>query len=224
MYRTYFYHPIHNLVEKNNNGFWGWDGWTALATIATAVSAIIMALTLWAIWRQIKESKKLTLFTVMPTALRSARTAYNLKLREHQNLSYIPDNDLPNDWSMEKKLKTWFIIKNDSKFTIRFHLKITFYVQGEQQPVINSHWKDPLIVCPGRAEYPQVFELSNFIEKMDWKKENKTIVANFQFKYAPIFAPDQESPIMPERWIFKLGKFEWEAANGVRDIGLAQSI
>ena len=228
-----FYHIAHIFIEKSNGGFWGWSGWTAIAALATAASAIVVAGTVIFIKRQTKfiddqaaATKALTKFTVIPQAfffLRSARTVYNLKLFYEGRLPNVPDDNVPDNWSLEEKLASSLIVKNNSKFPLEFYIKINFTVQGEEQPLIHLHWEQPLLIYPeSLMGFPQIFELKSYKEKIDFSKSDKTIVGVFIYKYCPKYAKDLPSETVTEKWEFNLEKFEWlRSDGGIRDIGLA---
>jgi hypothetical protein len=135
----------------------------------------------------------------------------------------VPDKDMPNESTLEEKLASSLIVKNNSKFPIEFHIKVNLTVQGREQPVVDLHWINPLLIYPeALMGFPQIFDLRGYRDKIDFSKQNKTITTLFTYKFCPKYAKGLTSETVTEKWEFNLEKFEWIRCNdGLRDIGLA---
>lgn len=185
---------------------WNWNGWEAISTIALISTIIVIAI-------QAHATKKFTKFSVMPSVsfvLRSRKTIYN---RSSNTL----DLELPESMEMKEKLKTQFIIRNNSKFPIFFKVKITFEINGKRRPPFKDYWENPLPADSEIIRYPEVVHLENFIKEIDNIK-GKKIIAHIKYAYAPKFAPEVSSKTIRETWTFDLEKYEWVGPAGIRDI------
>lgn len=184
--------------------------------IKDAISGFILWFTGFAIFRYTKETywlkkiqNKQLEFSIMPNAffiLRCQKTIYNRS-----------GSEFFESMTMEEKLFTQFIIQNNSKFPILFHVRIIFEVDNKQYHVNESYWKEPIHVYPGGPMYcPSVLTLNAFISEMD-KIKNKEIIAHIEYTYAPRFAAEKKPKPMLENWKFDLESYEWRGPSGIQD-------
>lgn len=185
-----------------------------------AVAGFILWFTGFAIFRYTKETywlkkiqNKQLEFSIMPNAffiLRSKKTEYKRSSGEL-------DLDFPGSTEIKEKLSTKFIVQNNSKFPILFHVRIIFEINGKQCSPEEYYWEKPLHVYPGGPMYcTSVLTLDTFIPKINEIKDKK-IIAHIEYTYAPRFAPEKRPESMLEDWIFDLNNYEWRGPGGIQD-------
>ena len=185
--------------------------WDAISATALIVTAIVIGLQAFYTKKQAEFSAKNIAFLAIPGVsifVRSLKTIYKRK-------------QIIDDWkilSLKEKLKTIFIVENNSKTPILLKVKITFKFKGKKLSQ-DHYWKNPLSINPGIMSYPDVIHLESIIteERLGVIKENGgTISAEIEYKYTPKFIEAYSESIVEHR-NFNLGDFEWEGPDGVKD-------
>lgn len=192
--------------------------WVFIESIILAITAVAIGFQAYYTKKHVELSSKNITLSVMPGvffALRSLRTIYKRGGRL----------DLWEIISRKEKLRTQFIIQNNSRFPVLFKVKITFRLDDKKLPH-NYYWENALHINPGTTSYPDVIHLENIItgkevgdeelENMIKNEENKEIFVDIEYKYTPRFVEIYSESIL-EHWRFNLKEFIWIGPNGMKD-------
>lgn len=190
--------------------------WAMIASMVSGLVGIAIAYQAFNTKKQVEISAKSIAFSIpgVVFVLRSLCTIYKRggKIDVWQKLPTID------------KLKTLFVIQNNSKTPISLKVRVT-YKFNNKEIAKNHYWEKPLSINPGITRYPDVIHLEEILKKNEGNKsledivkdnENEEIIVNIEYKYSP---KDFEaySDSRTERRNFILNKFIWEGPDGTKD-------
>ena len=202
-----FFYPGLNYVD-----------WIFIESMVLAITAVAIGFQAYYTKKHVELSAKNITLSVIPGvffALRSLRTIYK---RSGQL----------NSWetiSRKEKLRTQFIVQNNSRFPVLFKVKITFRF-NDKKLFHDYYWENALHINPGAISYPDVVHLKDIIvdkeindeqlENIIESKKDKEIFVDIEYQYTPKSVEIYSEPIS-ERWRFNLKEFIWVGPNGIRD-------
>jgi len=201
-------------LEKTN--------WYLLLEAMTAIGALLIAC------YQYKINQLLARYEHMPSvgfALMSGKTQH----AKEQNQREL---------TAKEKLKTYLLVKNNSKFPIYFWIKIVSgikYTNGnnsKKEEVFRNSWRmNPGESLKGHDGYnilyktifnkkdPQQVDLDE--EKLKkGLRDIKEITGTTKISYAPLLDKNLKFSIDEEEWKFDPSKFTWKDSRGTEDINI----
>lgn len=131
-----------------------------------------------------------------------------------------------NKLSIKEKIKTYFIVINNSKYPILFNVKINYEIDGK--PIAHSddgYWeekgKEPLHIFPPGMRYPDVVNLKNVSDLRNLVGNSESITAHIEYKYTPRFASEiiKYGPFQ-ESWTYYLKESRWRGPQSVKEENL----
>jgi len=200
-----------------------WEGWKIFSAIALIGTFIFIGV-------QTYLTKKQVEYSVMPNTYFILRTSKRIFLEERfKDIPYQGRREELIQTILDKiplngdKLKTLFIVKNNSKYPILFKVKIDYKIDGKTVNSCDAYWKTPLHVYPSGMRYPEVINLEDAIQnirKNNNSIQDKKIIAHIEYTYSPRFAPKMNYGTFHEEWIFNLREFRWRGPQDVKEENL----